>query len=58
MSLLNSLIKPSLIVCMTLSVLLLMMSITVSSETPIENEDKKNPKKELCWYVIIECEDI
>jgi hypothetical protein len=43
---------------MTLSVLLLMMSITVSSETPIENEDKKNPKKELCWYVIIECEDI
>jgi hypothetical protein len=43
---------------MTLSVLLLMMSLTVSSETPIETEDKKNPKKELCWYVIIECEDI
>jgi len=50
--------KLPLIVFMTLSVLLLMMSLTVSSETPIENKDKKNPEKDICWYVNIECEDI
>jgi hypothetical protein len=43
---------------MTLSVLLLMMSLTVYSDTPVETEDRKNPKKELCWYVTSECEDI
>ena len=35
-----------------------MISLTVLSETPIENEDKKTTEKDICWYVTIGCDDI